>query len=272
MTVLILVILGLCLGSFVNALVWRIRQQETKSKDPKLSVISGRSMCPNCRHELSTLDLLPVFSWLALGGRCRYCKKPIAWQYPIVEAVMSGVFVASYYFWPGGVAGVGQWTLFVSWLAASVGLMALLLYDLRYMLLPSRILYPTLVLATAGRLFYILSYSSDIAYSFELLGLSLLVASGVFAVLFYISRGRWIGFGDVRLGLITGTLLATPAKSFLMIFLASLLGTAVALPAVASGRSKMSSRIPYGPFLIAATAITLLFGQSFINWYRIHFL
>jgi prepilin signal peptidase PulO-like enzyme (type II secretory pathway) len=91
-------------------------------------------------------------------------------------------------------------------------------------------------------------------------------------LLFYVSSGRWIGFGDVRLGLITGTLLATPAKSLLMLFLASLLGTLFVLPAVVTGRSKMTSRIPYGPFLIIATSAVLLFGQPFITWYQNHLL
>ena len=175
-------------------------------------------------------------------------------------------------FWPGAVGAGGQGVLFISWLVASVGLMALLVSDLRYMLLPSRILYPTFVVAAAGRLGYILFYGHNKPHELLLLTGSLVVASGIFLALFYVSSGRWIGFGDVRLGLITGTILATPAKSFLMIFLASLLGTLVALPAVAAHRSKMTSRIPYGPFLITATFITLLFGQSFITWYQNHFL
>jgi len=264
MIAIILIVFGLCLGSFLNAMVWRMHL----GKD----WVRGRSECDNCGHRLSVADLLPLFSWLALGGRCRYCKQSISWQHPAVELAMAGVFVASYHFWPGGVLGAGQGILFITWLLSSVGLMALLLYDLRHMLLPSHILYPTFAVAAAGRLVYILRYSDNVAHSFWLLALSLAVASGVFLLLFYVSRGRWIGFGDVRLGLINGTLLATPAKSFLMIFLASLLGSMFALPAVAAGRSKMSSRIPYGPFLIAATAITLLFGQSFITWYQNHLL
>jgi len=190
----------------------------------------------------------------------------------MVELTMAAVFVISYLFWPVSFSGHGQWLPFAAWLAAAVGLLALLVYDFRWMILPNRILYPTLAVAAAGRLSYILLFVSDKAHELELLGLGLLVSSGLFWLLFLVSSGRWIGFGDVRLGLITGTLLATPAKSLLMLFLASVLGTAFIAPAVATGRAKMTSRMPYGPFLIIATGVVMLFGQSLITWYQNHLL
>ena len=272
MIVLILAILGLCFGSFINALVWRVHEQENGQKGRDVSVLKGRSMCPNCRHELAAQDLVPVFSWLFLRGRCRYCKKPIAWQYPLVELATAAIFVLSYLWWPISFDQKGQWLLLSSWLAAVIGLMALLIYDFRWMLLPNRILYPTFLVVAASRMAYILAYAPDKTHQLSLWGASLIVASGFFAAIFYASKGRWIGFGDVRLGLVTGTVLATPGKSVLMLFLASVLGTLFILPAVASGKSKMTSRMPYGPFLITATAIVVLFGQSFLDWYQRHFL
>ncbi len=268
MVYVLLVFFGVCLGSFVNALVWRTRQRQAGSKkDRDLSILSGRSMCPRCRHELAAKDLIPIISWLALGGRCRYCKKPISIQYPVVEASIAIVFVASYIFWPQALHG-GQIVLFVAWLAASVGLLALLVYDTKWMLLPNPILYPTLFVAAAGRLIYLVGYEPDKAGATILWISSVAVAAGIFGLLFYASRGRWIGFGDVRLGLITGTLLASPAKSFLMIFLASLLGLAAALPSMIAGKRQLSGKIPYGPFLIAATFICLLFSSGPIDWYK----
>lgn len=265
----ILFILGLSLGSFVNALVWRIHQQ-SKSKRPKaeLSISRGRSMCPNCRHELAVKDLIPVFSWLWLKGSCRYCKKPISWQYPVVELSAGLVFAGSYVFWPGGVSTSGDWLLLTTWLLSSVGLLALLVYDFKWMLLPSRILYPTAGVAVAGRLVYIAAYETDKLQALFDTGLSIAVASGIFLVLYTISSGKWIGFGDVRLGLITGALLASPMLSFLMIFLASLLGTLFVLPDILTKKKTIQAKLPYGPFLITATAISLLFGQSFIDWYE----
>src|SRR5690606_19684146 len=103
-----LVILGLCLGSFVNALVFRLHMQMKASEKhrgkkvqkAKLSIVSGRSMCVHCHHELAWYDLIPVLSWLTLGGKCRYCHKPIAWQYPLVELATAALFALSYVYWP----------------------------------------------------------------------------------------------------------------------------------------------------------------------------
>jgi len=268
MVYVLLVFFGVCLGSFVNALVWRThKRQAGAKKDRGLSILNGRSMCPHCRHELAVKDLIPVISWLALRGRCRYCKKPISIQYPIVEAALGLVFVASYVFWPVSLHG-GQIVLLITWLAASVGLLALLLYDLKWMLLPNPILYPTLFVAVAGRLVYLIGYEPDKAHAAAQWISSVAIAAGIFSLLFYASRGRWIGFGDVRLGLITGTLLASPAKSFLMLFLASLLGLAAVMPSMIAGKRHLSGKIPYGPFLIAAAFICLLFSNGPIDWYK----
>jgi leader peptidase (prepilin peptidase)/N-methyltransferase len=268
MWIAILAFLGLCFGSFVNALIWRLHEQETKPKQKKLSILSGRSICPDCKHELGPADLIPLFSWLWLRGRCRYCKKPISRQYPLVEVSLAMVFVLSYIFWPGDLVASGQKLLFATWLASSVGLMALLVYDIRWMLLPTRMIYPTFAIAIGGRLAYILFFVHfSVGHKLILLGLSILVSSGIFFLLHEASRGRWIGFGDVRLGLILGALLASPVKSFLMIYLAAMLGTLYILPSFIRRQKGLNAKLPFGPFLIAATWITVLFGQSIIDWY-----
>lgn len=279
MIIVILIFLGSCFGSFVNALVWRLRQKELKVKNLKLkandnqySILKGRSVCPSCGHQLATKDLVPIFSWVVLKGRCRYCKKPISWQYPSVELAAMVVFVTSYLFWPGGLHTHGSLILFVTWLATSVGLLALLVYDFKWMLLPSKIIYPTLAIATAGRLIYLLSYESNRWHGLFMWVLSVAIASGLFWLIFISSKGAWIGYGDVRLGLITGTVLADPLKSFLMIFAASLLGLIFMTPTMILRRKGLTSRIPFGPFLITATSIVLLFGQSVIDWYNRLFL
>jgi leader peptidase (prepilin peptidase)/N-methyltransferase len=262
-TALILAWVGLCMGSFVNALVWRIH----KKKD----WVKARSQCVHCGHQLAAKDLVPVFSWLALRGRCHYCHKPISAQYPLVELAGGAVFALSYIFWPQPFFD-GQVVVFVTWLIASVGLLALFVYDLRWMLLPSKIIYPTAAVAAAGRLIYLIGFEQHKLHALWWWILSIAAASGIFLLLFMISSGKWIGYGDVRLGLITGTLLANPAHSLLMIFIASVIGTLFILPAVAAGRKNLTAKLPFGPFLIAATAITLLFGESLINWYSNLFL
>jgi len=266
---IILFVVGLALGSFVNALVWRVHEQSKKKKsDKRLSVINGRSMCVHCKHLLAWYDLIPLLSWLWLRGRCRHCKKSISAQYPVVELLAGLVFAGSYLFWPDTVHLQGQWLLLSAWLISSVGLLALAVYDVRWMLLPNRILYPTLAAAFAGRLAYLAAYQDKKFHGLIMWVLSIVISSGFFFALFMISKGRWIGYGDVRLGLITGTLLADPQKSLAMLFLASLLGSLVMTPALASKHKTLASRLPFGPFLITATAILVVFGDSLLNWYK----
>jgi prepilin signal peptidase PulO-like enzyme (type II secretory pathway) len=223
MLYLTLAIIGLCLGSFVNALVWRIHE--------KRDFVKERSICPNCHHVLSALDLIPLISWLWLRGRCRYCSKPISAQYPLVELTLAVNFVLSYIFWPTHLTENGNWLLFCTWL-------------------------------------YLLLYSSDKSGFVAGWVTAVIVASGLFWLLYVISKGRWIGYGDVRLGFVTGTLLHNPTLSFLMIFLASLFGVIFALPSMRGAGQKLSLKIPFGPFLILACAICLLWGDRMIDWYK----
>jgi leader peptidase (prepilin peptidase)/N-methyltransferase len=274
MIIVALVILGLALGSFVNALVWRVREQEVESAKKKpdkaylktLSIRRGRSICPNCKHQLAAKDLLPLLSWLALKGKCRYCKKPISVQYPLVEAGTALLFVASYIWWPVALHGV-QTALFATWLALAVGLVALLVYDLKWFLLPNRILYPLGCIATLYALIGIIA-SDNPAEALLNVILAVLIGGGLFYVLFQMSKGKWIGGGDVKLGWVLGLIVGTPAKSVLVIFLAALLGTIVSLPLLFAERLKKSSLIPFGPFLILAAIIVVFFGHDMLNWYH----
>lgn len=262
-------VLGLAMGSFINALVWRIHEQAKRNskRGRDLSILTGRSMCPHCGHELAVLDLIPLISWIALRGRCRYCNKPISIQYPLIEFSAAVIFVTSYIWWPGNLSDAGQITLFVTWLWCAVGLLALLVYDLKWMLLPSKILYPVLAVAAIGRLLYIIRFTDDKPHELLLWLFSLVIASGLFWLLYEFSKGKWIGFGDVRLGLVIGTLLASPSLSFLMIFLASVLGLLAYLLGGFGPKKSLTQKIPFGPFLITATWLVTLFGQSLIDWY-----
>lgn len=266
MVILILVVFGLCLGSFVNALVWRVREQD-KRKSSRLSIMHGRSMCPHCRHELAWYDLVPVLSWLSLKGKCRYCRKAISWQYPLVELATAGLFVLSYLFWPEGALFQDFWATirFIGWLPLLAGFMALLVYDIRWMLLPNRIMYPVLGIVSLLTLANIADGGVSAALN-ALYGL--LVGGGLFMLIFQVSAGKWIGGGDVKLGFAAGLLLADPVLAFLMLMTASTLGTLVVLPALAVRRLSATSRIPFGPFLIIGTIFVRLFGQAIVDWYK----
>lgn len=270
---MLLIILGLCFGSFVNALVWRIYKQETlkhKTQNTKYSVITGRSMCVNCGHTLAWYDLLPVLSWVSLGGRCRYCHKPISWQYPLVELAAAGLFVLSYLRWPLELMGA-QLGLFGLWLALLVGFMALVVYDLRWMLLPNRIVFP---LQAVAAVYVLLAFGLGGADWGVLSGAvaGVICSSGFFYVLYRVSAGKWIGGGDVKLAVVLGLVLGGAFEALLMLFIASLFGSMFGIPLLIQGKAKANSKLPFGPFLILATIITYLFGAGILAWYKRQFL
>jgi leader peptidase (prepilin peptidase)/N-methyltransferase len=277
MIIAVLVVFGLCLGSFINALVWRLHEQAKEAGKHKpdkkylssLSIGRGRSMCPVCKHELGAKDLVPLLSWLSLRGRCRYCRKPIA-DSPLVEAFTAAGFVASYIWWPVPLQG-WQIAVFVLWLALLVGLVALLVYDLRWLLLPNRIIYP-LGLIAAAQAVIIISIADKPLTVLLNTALGVAVGGGIFYVLFQVSEGKWIGGGDVKLGWLLGLVAATPARSLLFIFIAALSGSLVSLPLLANGRLKRTSTIPFGPFLIIGAIIVQLFGVNILHWYQTTFI
>ncbi len=268
MILLVLILLGLCFGSFINALVWRLHKQaKSKSKKQKAewSMTKGRSMCVHCHHELAIKDLIPVFSWLSLKGRCRYCHKKID-DNPLVELLTPLLFVLSYLYWPLSFDNRGI-TVFIFWLVFSVGLLGLAVYDLRWYLLPDKVTYPLVALAATQAIAVSIFFHGGVSsLGQSVLGLG--VGGGLFYILFQISSGRWIGGGDVKLGGLLGLLLGSPALAVLMLFMASALGSVVAIPLMATGRANRQTRLPFGPFLILATLIVRLFGQAVINWYK----
>jgi prepilin signal peptidase PulO-like enzyme (type II secretory pathway) len=271
MVIAILLVVGLCMGSFVNALVWRMHEQSRKKQPSKeLSILKGRSMCPHCRHELAVKDLIPVLSWLALRGRCRYCGKPIARQYPLVELSAAALFVLSYIWWPVAFSGP-QTALFVLWLLLLTGFVALIVYDLRWMLLPDRMLAPLGVLAALWAVITIASADKPLIAFLNTVG-AVIVGGGVFYALFQVSKGKWIGGGDVKLGWLLGLIAGTPARSGLFIFLGALLGSLVSVPLLLTKRAGRNTVIPFGPFLILAIIIVQLFGHDVLSWYKDTFL
>lgn len=280
MIILVLIVAGLVLGSFVNALVYRLHMQDKAGdksdakgsrqtvggKNVDLSIAKGRSVCVHCGHELAWKDLVPVLSWLLLKGKCRYCHKPISWQYPAVELATAMLFVLSSVFWPEPlIFDVKTLVYFVGWLIILTGFVALTVYDIRWMLLPDKIVFPLMIMASLlVALEVVLSGSQVLTQT----GLSVIIAGGVFFLLFQISGGRWIGGGDVKLGALIGLVLRDPFQAFAMLLLASMLGTIFILPGLLLGKITAKSHIPFGPFLIVAAVLVFLFGPTFLDWYR----
>ena len=278
-------LLGLVLGSFVNALVWRIfmQSQETKKLQKKsskklssakvaqlkkatqkYSVLKGRSMCPDCKHQLSGKDLVPVLSWLSVRGRCRYCQKKISLQYPAVELSGALLCMGAFAFWPYTLSGFKPYEAFVLFLAIVIVGLALSVYDLLYMELPTKLVY---VLGFFG---FIFSGSLAIGNQDLSIVISSLIGSvgfgGFFYILYAVSNGKWIGGGDVRLGFALGLLLGWQ-KSILALTAAAYGGTIVIAILFLLGKYHKKMKLPFGPFLLGAMYVAVLFGQLAIDWY-----
>ncbi len=273
MVVVWLAVLGVIFGSFVNALVWRIHEQaqlaDKKGKvaakrRQELSIIKGRSMCPHCGHELAAKDLVPVLSWLWLRGKCRYCGTKIP-DSPLVELFTGLLFALSYISWPQTLQGA-ELATFAAWLAIVVGFTALIVYDLRWYLLPDRLVFPLTGLAALQVFVVAVWRQSGEEVWMSVLGAA--VIFGLFWLLFQISKGAWIGGGDVKLAVTLGLLAGTPFRALTLIFFASLIGTLVSLPQLLNGKNGLTQRIPFGPPLILAAIIVVLYGTPIADWYQ----
>lgn len=251
-------LLGVCLGSFVNALVWRLHE--------KRDFVRERSECVHCHHRLAWYDLIPIVSWISLGGKCRYCKKPISAQYPIVEALTTVLFIVSYIVWPFGweIAAIA---LFGLWLVMLVMVVALTVYDLRWMLLPDKLTFPLIGISVVAGLLLSMGVEHQTAFqTLTFLATGVASLAGVYYVLYIVSKGAWVGFGDIKLTLAMG--LAGGWKVGLMtLMLANIIGLLVVLPGLLSGKLTRTSKVPFGPFLIAGFIIAYLGAKPIMDWY-----
>lgn len=272
--IFILIFLGLVWGSFVNAWVWRLHEQLDADGNPKklsnkkaaaVSISKGRSMCPNCKHILVPKDLVPVFSWMWLKGKCRYCQAPISPQYPIVEVVVAILFAWSYIFWPYSLDSSWQILAFCTWLVNIVGMVALFIYDARWMILPNRIIYP-LVGITSASLLLQFALGRPLSNVLQVV-FTVAITAGIFWVIYQVSDGKWVGGGDVRLGVAAGLLLIYPMNGFLYLFLASIIGIFWLTPKMLAKKVARTQQVPFGPFLIASLFVVMLWGQYIIDAY-----
>ena len=280
----VLVLFGLLFGSFAGATVWRLRARQLVEDsaagdevDPAEyarlrpltdeTLKSDRSRCLHCGHQLAWYDLLPLVSWLSLGGKCRYCKAPIGRFEPLMELAMAVFFAVSYLWWPGGSPTAPLEILqFALWLVAGVGLGILFGYDQKWFLLPDVVTYPLMVVAAAIAGIEIIQASDHWAAFFSLAG-AVALLSGLYLVLWRVSKGAWVGYGDVKLGLVLALLLADWRLAFIALFAANLIGCLVVLPGLLTKKLSRLTRVPFGPFLILGALLAFFVGHVVLNWY-----
>lgn len=271
--IIMLAVLGALLGSFAAAQVWRLRarqlvedkksgetvsEKELQQLKPLLrSIKTDRSQCLHCRHSLAWYDLIPIISWLTLGGRCRYCRAKIGSMELFAEVGLAIVFAVSYILWPYPIEGVGQLLCLTIWLIACVIATILLLYDAKWSLLPFELNIGFIVLGVV----YVIAVHTVGGVAID--WLSLLGAVGQLGGLYLLfSLLGWVGMGDGILGIGLGLFLGSWQLAFITLFIANFLGCLMIIPLYLRKKLHRNVRIPFGPFLIIATIISMLAG----NW------
>lgn len=261
MLIAIFFIIGLLVGSFLNVLVYRINAAE--------SFIGGRSHCPDCKNTIVWYDNIPLLSFILLNFRCRYCKKKISWQYPLVEFVTGIIF-----------AFVG-WKFFIledseTWLAAfyylviSSSLITILVYDYLYMEIPGLVLWPAIGFSIAYNLVtdwagadLIKDPLASLTYSGAL---AAFLAFLFFFLLSSLSRERWMGMGDAYLAILLGLILGWP-QILLGLFLAFAIGSLYGVILIILKKKSLKSQVPFAPFLVIGTFIAVFFWAPIADWY-----
>ncbi len=245
-------IFGLIIGSFLNCVIYRLEI----GKKP-----FGRSFCPRCKHKLSWQDLIPVLSFVILKGKCRYCHKKISIQYPLVELATGFLFLFTVY-------GL-RFTVLeaVFYLIINCFLIIVFVYDLKHYIIPDKVIFPAIIITFFYQLFRVL----DLGFGHWDFIFSAFLASGFFLAIVLISKGRWMGMGDVKLAFFMGLFLGFP-QIFVALFLSFFIGAIIGIGLIALNKKGLKSEIPFGPFLVVGTFIALFYGEQIINWYLSLFL
>ena len=257
------VVFGLVVGSFLNVVIFRYNTGRT--------LVKGRSECMSCQHTLQWYELIPVVSFLIQKGRCRNCSMRFSWQYPLVELITSILFGGVVFF---ALEGLSLWgsnlVLYVlyMWIISAL-LIVISVYDIHHTIIPDVFVY-TFALLTCGGLFVNWSALTFVLPSFLAVSAGPLVALP-FAVLWFVSRGRWMGFGDAKLTLGIGWFLGI-THGFSAVLWAFWIGAAYSVCIIAlqkyrawsslsqrSGGVTMKSEIPFGPFLVLGFLLLYFF-------------
>lgn len=272
-------ILGAVLGSFIKVLADRSLSNKS---------FRGRSYCTACRHKLAWYDLLPIVSFFLLGGKCRYCRKSFSSEYILVE-ISSGIIFALVF-----------WKVFPNFydlplkIFFTCVLLVLFITDLKKMFIPDRIVLPALVVTLIylvlltiykiGYLFYYLSQSrigqlllppnSDYFQRHAIISayplfwgiVMALLIGGFFTLLILITKGRGMGGGDVKLGALIGLSLGFPG-SLVALMLSFISGAVFSIGLILLKKKHFGQSIPFGPFLVFGSIVSLLWGNQIVDWY-----
>ncbi len=248
-------ILGIVIGSFLNVVILRLHTNK---------ISKGRSRCSKCAHVLSAKDLVPVLSHLFLKGRCRYCHSRLSLQYPIVEIMTAFVFVLIFWRVSNTYSELWQIVLFFIVYAKIFSLLIVMsVYDIRHYILPWKLM----------KLFLVLCFTVPIIIGFMNNSLSLehitagFITALPFWLIWYFSKGRMIGFGDIELMCGLGFLLGISA-GFSAILISFWIGAAFVFLKILLSRKMLSGKtqVPFGPFLALGGFIVFIFSMDMMSF------
>lgn len=228
-------VFGLIFGSFLNVVIYRLKTPPGRGGTAK-DIIFGRSFCPECKTKLKRHDLIPVFSFVFLRGRCRYCNKKISWQYPIVELLSGLIWVFTW----GSVYNI---FIFSAFLVIAV-------YDFKWKIIPGKIVYPAIAVA--------LIYNFNIPSLF-----AAAVAFLFFFAIYFFSNGKAMGLGDAKLAVLIGLFL-NPVTALAAFIMAFVIGAVFGIMLIALGKKSLKSQVAFGPFMAVGAAVAFFFS-NFIN-------
>lgn len=239
---------GLAVGSFLNVVIYRVPRNE--------SIVSPRSKCPTCSAPILERDNIPVVSWLLLHGRCRSCGSSISARYPLVELAGAALFA-------GAAARMGyNWEL-PAFLVFLAGLLALSYIDVELMILPKKIVYPTLLMV-GGLLLMAAAINGD----WHDMLVAVICAASWFVIFFAMNLAspRLLGFGDVRLAPVLGLALGWLGWRYAVLgfFSANVIGLIVGVFLIATKRMRRDQQIPYGVFLALGAALAVYAGPELL--------
>jgi leader peptidase (prepilin peptidase)/N-methyltransferase len=262
--VILTFVIGLSVGSFLNVCIYRIPRDGSVAS-PK------RSYCPHCEHSLSALDNVPVFSYIFLRGKCRYCKGKISPRYMIVELLTAVLFVLMLH----RSAGLYQnpWHIILELIATCIFaalLIAISFIDLDFTIIPDRIVYSGII---AGLLFAVIMSVLQGDYKIFMYRILGAVIGAVIIIIIAVVgsavfRKDAMGGGDVKLMGMIGAFLGAWPHIPLTLILASFLGSIIGIALIIANKKKMGSAIPFGPFLSLGALISLLYGEKILSWYQ----
>ncbi len=254
--------LGAAIGSFLNVVIYRtVRNQ---------SWVRGRSKCDSCRKQLKWYDNIPLVSYFLIRGKCRYCKAVLSLSHPVIECMSGTLFV--WWFWMGSLFfRLTQHPFSVIqpmfWLVVGLCLLVIFFADLRYLIIPDEAVGLLTVLTLLYRIGLTLAnVMRPIDFVYTILGA--LVVSSFFYFLYWVTKGKGMGFGDVKFTVPFALLLGWP-NVFLGTLLAFLFGAIVGLVLMFCKKKKFGQgqTVPFGPFLVMSTIVTLVFGTQVWQWY-----